>query len=146
YLPRLATLTFQEQLGSMLDKSQRVTSLVEMVGGHIGLDATHVAVAQQAAHLAKADLATQRVVEMTSLQGTMGREYALLNGYPPGVADASVGHWPPRGADGSPPASAPGALLALTDRLDSLVGLFAVGLVLKPTAGPYGLRRAALGI
>jgi glycyl-tRNA synthetase len=146
YLPRLATLTFQEQLGSMFDKSQRVTSLVETVGGQVGLDATHVAVAQQAAHLAKADLATQMVVEMTSLQGTMGREYALLNDYPPDVADAIFEHWQPRGADDSLPASVPGALLALTDRLDSLVGLFAVGLAPKSTADPYGLRRAALGI
>ncbi|MAS35939.1 MAG: glycine--tRNA ligase subunit alpha/beta [Anaerolineaceae bacterium] len=146
YLPRLSTLTFQEKLGSMLDKNQRVSSLVESVGNQIGLAATVVAVAQRAAHLAKADLATQMVVEMTSLQGTMGREYALLSGYPEEVADSIFEHWQPRGADDALPASLPGALLALTDRLDSLVGLFGVGLAPKSTADPYGLRRAALGI
>lgn len=146
YLPRLATLTFQEQLGSMLDKNERVASLIGPVGQQIGVDATPVSVAQRAAYLAKADLATHVVVEMTSLQGSMGREYALLNGYPPDVADAIFEHWQPRGADDSLPASVPGALLALTDRLDSLVGLFGVGLAPKSTADPYGLRRAALGI
>ncbi len=146
YLPQLATLTFQEKLGSMLDKNQRVTSMVEMIGSALGVSATAVAVAQRAAHLAKADLATHMVVEMTSLQGVMGREYALLNGYPPDVADAIFEHWQPRGADDALPASTPGALLALTDRLDSLVGLFGVGLAPKSTADPYGLRRAALGI
>ncbi|MBZ0303535.1 MAG: glycine--tRNA ligase subunit beta [Anaerolineae bacterium] len=146
YLPRLATLTFHEQLGSMLDKSQRVTSLVEAVGHTLGVNATVSAVAQRAAHLAKADLATQMVVEMTALQGTMGREYALLNGYTPDVAEAIYEHWLPRGADDQLPTGRPGALLALTDRLDSLVGLFAAGLAPKSTADPYGLRRAALGI
>jgi glycyl-tRNA synthetase len=146
YLPRLATLTFQEKLGSMLDKNERVASLVGVVGKKLGVDAAPSAVAQRAAHLAKADLATHLVVEMTSLQGAMGREYALLNGYPPDVADAIVEHWQPRGSDDDLPASLPGALLALADRLDSLVGLFGVGLAPKSTADPYGLRRAALGI
>jgi glycyl-tRNA synthetase len=146
YLPRLATLTFQEQLGSMLDKNQRVAALVGTVGAHLKLDTTPIAVAQQAAHVAKADLATQMVVEMTSLQGVMGREYALLNGATPDVADAIYEHWQPRGVDDRLPASVPGALLALTDRLDSLVGLFAAGLAPRSTADPYGLRRAALGV
>ena len=146
YLPRLATLTFQEELGSMLDKNQRVASLVEGMGTLLAVDATVLGVAQRAAHLAKADLATQMVVEMTSLQGAMGREYALLNGYPPDVADAIYEHWQPRGAGDDLPASLPGALLAVVDRLDSLVGLFAVGLAPRSTADPYGLRRAALGV
>ena len=146
YLPRLGTLIFQEKLGSMLDKSQRVAGLVDAVGGVLGLDSTDIAIAQRAAHIAKADLATQMVVEMTSLQGTMGREYALLGGYPPDVADVIYEHWLPRGADDTLPASQAGALLALADRLDSLVGLFAVGLAPRSTADPYGLRRAALGV
>ena len=146
YLPRLATLTFQEKLGSMLDKNERVVGLIRPLGDLLGLDTTAVAVAQRAAHLAKADLATQMVVEMTSLQGTMGREYALRSGYPPEVADAIFEHWLPRGADDLLPASAAGALVALADRLDSLTGLFAAGLAPRATADPYGLRRAALGI
>ena len=146
YLPRLATLTFQEKLGSMLDKNERVAGLVGPLGGLLGLPAAAVAVAQRAAHLAKADLATQMVVEMTSLQGAMGREYALRSGCPPEVANAIFEHWLPRGADDSLPASAAGALVALADRLDSLTGLFAAGLAPRATADPYGLRRAALGI
>jgi glycyl-tRNA synthetase len=130
----------------MFDKNERVASLIQGAGGQIGLDATLIAVAQQAAQLAKADLATQMVVEMTTLQGTMGRAYALLNGYPAEVADAIFEHWQPRGADDGLPASLPGALLAVTDRLDSLVGLFGVGLAPRATADPYGLRRSALGI
>ncbi len=146
YLPRLATLTFQEKLGSMLDKNERVAGLVGPLGDLLGLPAAAVAVAQRAAHLAKADLATQMVVEMTSLQGAMGREYALRSGCPPEVANAIFEHWLPRGADDSLPASAAGALVALADRLDSLTGLFAAGLAPRATADPYGLRRAALGI
>jgi glycyl-tRNA synthetase len=110
------------------------------------MPANDLDIAQQAAWIAKADLATQMVVEMTSLQGTMGREYALLNQYPPAVADAIFEHWLPRGADDALPSSLAGVLLGLTDRLDSLVGLFGVGLAPRATADPYGLRRAALGI
>ena len=146
YLPRLHTLTFQEKLGSMLDKNNRVAGLIEPMGAVFGMDAGAVAIAQQAAGVAKADLATQMVVEMTSLQGTMGREYALRSGYPRTVADAIFEGWLPRSADDTLPASAAGTLLALTDRLDSLVGLFAAGLAPQATADPFGLRRAALGI
>ncbi|GAB4309661.1 MAG: glycine--tRNA ligase [Phototrophicales bacterium] len=146
YLPRLSTLTFQEHLGSMLDKNHRVAGLVAGLGNLFGIDSTDIAIAERAAQIAKADLATQMVVEMTSLQGTMGREYALLSGYPQEVADAIFEHWLPRHAGDMLPASPSGTLLALTDRLDSLVGLFAAGLAPKSTADPYGLRRAALGI
>jgi glycyl-tRNA synthetase len=146
FLPRLATLTFQEKLGSMLDKNERIARLVEPIGKLLNIDATSATIAQRAAHVIKADLATQMVVEMTSLQGTMGREYALLAGYTRDIANAIFEHWLPRGADDMLPASPAGTLLALIDRLDSLVGLFAVGLAPKSTADPYGLRRAASGI
>lgn len=146
FRPRLGTLTFQEKLGSMLDKSERLTRIVEPLGMLLGLPADDIAIALRAAPLAKADLATQMVVEMTSLQGTMGREYARLSGEPEAVADAIFEHWLPRGADDSLPASNAGALLAIADRLDSLAGLFAAGLAPQSTADPYGLRRAALGI
>ncbi|RMF81389.1 MAG: glycine--tRNA ligase subunit beta [Chloroflexi bacterium] len=146
YLQRLSTLVFQEKLGSMRDKNERVAGLIEAMGNLLGMDATDVGIAQRAAHLAKADLGTQMVIEMTSLQGTMGREYALLEGYPQEVADAIFEHWLPRGADDALPKSDAGILIALTDRLDSLVGLFAVGITPRATADPYGLRRAAQGI
>ena len=146
FLPRLSTLTFHEKLGSMLEKSERVAALTPMLAVLVGTGPTEIAIAEQAAYLAKADLATQVVVEMTSLQGTMGREYARRGGYPQAVADAIYEHWLPRGADDDLPQSPAGVLLALADRLDSLTGLFAVGLAPQSTADPYGLRRAALGI
>ena len=146
YLPRLGTLTFQEHLGSMLDKNDRVAGLVGGLGDLFGVDSTDTVIAERAAKIAKADLATNMVVEMTSLQGTMGREYALLSGYPQEVANAVFEHWLPRNAGDKLPASPSGTLLALSDRLDSLVGLFAAGLAPKSTADPYGLRRAALGV
>ena len=86
------------------------------------------------------------VVEMTSLQGLMGREYALREGYDPAIAQAIFEHWLPRGAGDSLPESDAGRLLAIADKLDSLVGLFAVGLAPKSTSDPYGLRRNALGV
>ncbi len=146
FLPRLGTLTFQEQLGSMLDKNHRVAGLISGLGDLLGMDATEVAIAERAAQIAKADLGTNMVVELTSLQGAMGRIYALKAGYPQDVADAVYEHWLPRSADDDLPTSQPGTLLALADRLDSLVGLFGAGLAPKSTADPYGLRRAALGV
>jgi len=146
YLPRLGTLTFQTDLGSMLEKNERVAETVTGLGDLLGIDATDVSIAQRASHIAKADLATNMVVEMTSLQGIMGREYALKEGYPADVANTIFEHWLPRSAGDSLPSSNAGILLAIADKLDSLVGLFAVGLAPKSTSDPYGLRRNALGI
>ncbi|MEQ8672842.1 MAG: glycine--tRNA ligase subunit beta [Aggregatilineales bacterium] len=146
YLTRLGTLTFHEKLGSMLAKNQRVAGLVSGLGDLFGTGSTDVAIAERAAHIAKADLATNMVVEMTSLQGVMGREYALKSGFPEEVANTIFEHWLPRSAGDILPSSDAGALLALADRLDSLVGLFGAGLAPRSTADPYGLRRAALGL
>jgi glycyl-tRNA synthetase len=146
YLERLSTLTFQEELGSVLDKNNRVAGLVKPFGELLGAADDLIEVAQGAARLAKADLATQMVIEMTSLQGTMGRIYAERGGTDPDVANANFEHWLPRGAGDRLPSSPAGILLALLDRLDSLVGLFAVGLAPTGSADPYALRRAALGV
>lgn len=146
YLPRLGTLTFQEKLGSMLDKNNRVAGLVPAVGQLLGIKQADLDIARRAADLAKADLATQLVVEMTSLQGIMGRYYALHSGESEAVAQAIFEHWLPRGAGDSLPESTAGTLLAITDRLDSLVGLFAAGLAPTASADPFALRRAALGV
>ena len=143
YLPRLGTLTFQEKLGSMRDKAERLGKLVPTLGEMIGASGADLKTAERAAQLAKADLATQMVVEMTSLQGIMGRYYALRQGEPEAVADAIFEHWLPRGAGDILPQSAPGVLLALADRLDSLVGLFAAGLAPTASADPFALRRGA---
>ncbi|MCL7454791.1 MAG: glycine--tRNA ligase subunit beta, partial [Anaerolineae bacterium] len=146
FLPRLDTLTFQEKLGSMLDKSKRLEELVPAVGRALGLGDDEQAAARRAAHLCKADLATQLVVEFTSLQGIMGREYARLSGEQEAVAQAIFEHYLPRSADDDLPETLPGLALGLADRLDSLVGLFGIGLAPSGSADPYHLRRAALGI
>jgi glycyl-tRNA synthetase len=146
YLPQLETLTFQAKLGSMRQKNGRVAKTVAGLGKLLGFDSPTIDIAEEAAAIAKADLTTSMVVEMTSLQGVMGREYALREGVDPSVAQVIFEHWLPRGADDSLPASDSGRLLAIADKLDSLAGLFAVGLAPKSTSDPYGLRRNALGI
>ena len=146
FLPRLDTLTFQEKLGSMLDKSKRLEALAPIVGQALDLNPEEQAVLARAAHLAKADLATQLVVELTSLQGLMGREYARLSGEPEAVAVAIWESYLPRSASDGSPESKSGLALGLADRIDSLMGLFAVGLAPTGSADPYQLRRAALGI
>ena len=146
FLPRLATLTFQKKLGSMLDKAQRLERLTGALAPRLGLDPAETAVALRAAHLAKADLATQMVVEMTSLQGIMGAEYAGRSGEPREVSLAIREQYLPAGAADALPASRPGLALALADRLDSLAGLFAAGLAPTGSADQFGLRRAALGV
>ncbi len=140
FLPRLATLTFQTKLGSMLDKSGRIERSVEALHPLLGLEADEAIFARRAAHLAKADLVTRMVIEMTSLQGVMGREYALRSGENPAVADAIGEQYQPV------PRSRPGLAVALADRLDSLAGLFAAGLAPTGAKDPFGLRRAAIGV
>ncbi|MGD2143586.1 MAG: glycine--tRNA ligase subunit beta [Anaerolineae bacterium] len=145
-LPRLDTLTFQEQLGSVLDKTHRLEKLVPRLARMVGLGPQETDLAVRAAQLCKADLATQMVVEHTSLQGVMGREYALKSGESPEVAQAISEHYLPRTAGGPVPESRIGVTVGLADRLDSLIGLFAVGLIPSGSADPYGLRRDALGL
>lgn len=100
----------------------------------------------RAATLAKADLLTDMVGEFPDLQGLMGREYALASGEDPVVAQAIFEQYLPRGADDAVPASDAGALVALAEKLDALVGCFSIGLIPTSTSDPYALRRAALGV
>ncbi|MCP4535939.1 MAG: glycine--tRNA ligase subunit beta [Chloroflexi bacterium] len=146
FLPRLNTLTFQEQLGSMLDKTYRIEKLVSQLGPVIGLSDDETETAQRAAHLCKADLATQMVVEMTSLQGIIGKEYALKSGESPAVAKAISGHYLPRSADDALPKTRISLIVGMANRLDSLAGLFAVGLAPTGSSDPYQLRRDAMGL
>ena len=145
---RLATdtLTFQAKLGSMLDKSGRIEDLVIALAPKIGLTPTEEKHARRAGSLCKADLASEMVVEMTALQGVMGRYYALDAGEPAEVADAIAEHYLPKSAGDASPKSKVGLAVALADRLDSLTGLFAAGLAPTGNKDPFGLRRAALGL
>jgi glycyl-tRNA synthetase len=146
FVPQLSTLTFQQDLGSMLDKAGRLKSLVPRLAGRLGLSPAELTIAERAAELAKADLATQMVIEFTSLQGILGRDYALRSGEEPAVAQAIFEHYLPRSADDVLPESKAGIAVGIADRLDSLVGLFAAGLEPSGSADPYALRRAALGL
>jgi glycyl-tRNA synthetase len=146
YLPKLARLTFQFKLGSMLDKTRRIEALVGDLDASLGLSEAEKALALRAAQLCKADLATHMVVEMTSLQGTMGRYYALDSGEAEGVALAIFEHYLPRYAGDLTPRSRPGLAVSTADRLDSLMGLFAAGLAPTGNKDPFALRRAALGL
>jgi glycyl-tRNA synthetase len=145
-LTKLGTLTFQHKLGSMLDKSQRITALVKHLGSKLGLSADEMKTAERAATLCKADLVTHMVVEMTSLQGVMGRYYARYSGEPDDVAQAIYDHYLPRFAGDAMPSSKVGLAIGLADRLDSLTGLFAAGLAPTGTKDPFAQRRAALGL
>jgi glycyl-tRNA synthetase len=146
YVPRLEALTFQAELGSMLDKSRRIERLVERLADPFELTTSERGTALRAARLCKADLATQMVRDMTSLQGAMGRYYALQSGEPQAVAEAILEHYQPRTTGDELPKSGPGVVLAVADRLDSLAGLFAIGVQPTGTRDPYAMRRAALGV
>ncbi len=146
YLPKLNTLTFQVKLGSMLDKTHRITALVDDLDAQLELNPGELVAARRAAELCKADLATKMVVEMTSLQGEIGRYYALDSGETQAVADAIFEHYLPRHAGDNSPTSRPGLIVGLADRLDSLAGLFAAGLKPSGKKDPFALRRAAIGV
>jgi glycyl-tRNA synthetase len=146
YLPRLRTLAFQADLGSMWDKSQRICRLVERLGEQLGLNPEVRSVARRAAELCKADLVTKMVVEMTSLQGVMGRYYALRSGESDSVATAIFEHYLPRFAGDIAPTTLAGLVVGLADRLDTLAGLFALGLAPTGAKDPFAQRRAALGL
>jgi glycyl-tRNA synthetase len=152
YLPRLDTITFQGKLGSMLDKTRRIESLVEPIAGQLQVARGELQVAKKAARLSKADLATNMVVEITALQGTMGRAYYRITSQDAdtveteAVAQAIYEHYLPRYAGDATAKSDAGLAVALADKLDSIAGLFAVGLAPKGNADPFALRRAAIGI
>lgn len=146
FTPRLETLTFHEKLGSMLEKVGRLEKLGPQIAEMLAGDPTATDTTAQAAALCKSDLMTAMVVEMTSLQGVMGEIYAARSGAPPAVAQAIREHYLPRFAGDVIPESLPGLALSLADKLDSLAGLFGVGVTPSGSADPFGLRRAALGV
>lgn len=146
YLEDLELLTFETSLGNMLAKSERVEALVGDLARPLDLTDDERRYALRAAHLSKADLATQMVVEMTSLQGQMGRIYALRGGESPEVALAIEEHYMPRFSGDHVPGSRAGLAVGLADRIDSLVGLFAVGMQPSGAGDPFALRRTAIGL
>ena len=149
YLPKLERITYESRLGSYRDKVERVRSIARWLAEqwfNLGLLQAHVAEADRAAELAKCDLATEMVREFTELQGIVGGLYARAQGEPVEVADAVYDHYRPVGLDDPIPRNLTGCAVALADKLDSVVGCFAVGVVPTGSSDPYALRRAALGI
>ncbi|MCE5207008.1 MAG: glycine--tRNA ligase subunit beta [Chloroflexi bacterium] len=146
FLPKLDTLVFQKDLGSMLDKTHRVTELAKQLGSQAGITGDELEHLLRAARLAKADLVTHMVVEMTSLQGIMGRYYAQQSGEDPLTAEAIYEHYLPAFAGDVLPTTRVGFVLGLADRLDSLIGLFAAGMAPTGTKDPFAQRRMALGV
>jgi glycyl-tRNA synthetase beta chain len=142
-LPGLAAVTFQAQLGSQAQRTERIEALAAAIAANIGAD---VAASRRAALLCKCDLLSAMVGEFPELQGIMGRYYALADGEADSVAEAIREHYLPRGAGDGLPASALGDALALADKLDALAGIFAIGQKPSGTRDPFGLRRAAIGV
>jgi glycyl-tRNA synthetase beta chain len=146
WLERLDTVVFQEKLGTVAQKAARVERLTARLASLLEAPADQAAYAARAAHLAKADLVTNCVVEFTDLQGTMGRHYALAAGEAPEVAAAIEEHYRPRYAGDEPPASLAGRLVSIADKADTIAGIFAAAMAPKGTSDPFALRRAAIGI
>ena len=143
YLPQLETVTFQEDLGSLRAKVDRIVKIAGQIATQLQLgesDRQHV---ERAALLCKADLVTQMVYEFPELQGIMGQKYAIASGEAPEVATAIFEHYLPRGADDILPQSLTGQVVGLADRLDTLVSIFGLGLIPSGSSDPFALRRAA---
>jgi len=143
---KLKNVAFHEKIGSMYEKMQRVQAMAKIIGEHVGLSETELADLQRAAQIYKFDLVTNMVDEFPELQGIMGEKYALLKGEKPAVAQAIREHYMPIASEGQLPASNIGAVLAIADKLDSVLSFFAAGLKPKSSSDPYALRRQTYGI
>jgi glycyl-tRNA synthetase beta chain len=144
---KLAPVVFQAKLGDRAktvgEKLRRIEAVVASLAGRVACDRD---IALRVARLCKADLSSSVVGEFPELQGVMGKHYARLAGLPEGVAVAIEEHYFPKGQGGALPSTAEGALVAIADRIDTLVGCFAAGLAPSGSADPFGLRRAAIGV
>jgi glycyl-tRNA synthetase beta chain len=143
YQEQLKSVTYQQALGSLWDKSVRVAELARVIANRVGVDA---AAATHAASLSKCDLLTRMVGEFPELQGVMGRYYASHDGEPADVAAALDSYYQPRFGGDAIAAGKLGQVLAVAERLDTLAGIFAVGMKPGGNKDPFALRRAALGL
>ncbi len=146
YLPQLEKVTFQEDLGSVRTKVDRIVQIAGKITEQLQLDVNQRQNIQRAALLIKADLVTQMVYEFPELQGIMGEKYALASGETAEVAKAIFEHYLPRNADDILPQTITGQVVALADKLDTLVSIFGLGLIPTGSSDPFALRRAANAI
>ena len=143
YLSLLDRVVFQDKIGSVGDKSRRMAVISEKIAEDLSMEISTVS---RAARLSKCDLMTLMVGEFPELQGVMGRHYALSSGESSDVAEAIGEHYSPRFAGDDIPASLAGKIVSLSDRVDTLVGIFAAGLRPSGNKDPFALRRSALGL
>jgi len=149
FLPALSKVTFQEKLGSVADKVTRLRAIAQIVVNaisNLSPTAAEQAEIDCTAALCKADLVSQMVKEFPELQGTMGYYYAQTSGESATVAQGIREHYQPRGAGDALPQSLPGQITAIADRLDTLVGIFGLGIIPTGSSDPFALRRAATGV
>lgn len=146
YVEELKNLTFFEGLGSMYQKTQRLVELTEKFQQELNLGDDIKEDLARASYLSKADLVTKMVIEFTELQGTMGKIYAANSGEEPRVANAIEEQYKPRSANDDLPESMVGIVLSLADKMDSIVGLYAIEKYVTGSQDPFALRRAALGV
>ena len=146
YVEKLKSVSFHDKISTMYEKMQRVAVIAANLGQKLGLTDAQIKDVVRAAHIYKFDLVTGMVGEFAELQGVMGEKYALLNGENPVVAQAIREHYMPISADGDLPESTVGAVLAIADKLDSILTFFAAGMIPSGSNDPYALRRQATGI
>ena len=142
-LPKLEHVVYHNKIGSQAQRIERLQTIAAHIAKALGAD---VAAAERAARLAKADLVTEMVGEFPELQGTMGKYYAVLDGEQPEIAAAIEQHYQPRFAGDKLPESPIATAVALADKLETLVGIWGIGLIPTGDKDPYALRRAALGV
>ena len=143
---KLKNVTFHEKIGSMYKKMQRVGLISQVIGKRVGLSEEELTDLKRASEIYKFDLVTNMVNEFPELQGIMGEKYALLKGEKPAVATAIREHYMPFSSEGELPKTAIGAVLAIADKIDSVLGFFAVGMIPSGSNDPYALRRQTYGI
>lgn len=142
----LTKIVFQEGLGNLADKTERLLKLGRVFGEECGLHEDAAVVLERATELAKTDLTTDMVTEFTELQGVMGKEYALLDGESPEVAEAIFEQYLPRFAGDVLPQTEAGKVLSIIDKVDNIVATFSRGLIPTGSQDPYALRRQTIGI
>jgi glycyl-tRNA synthetase beta chain len=146
YLPELETMTFQEDLGSVRDKVNRIIQAADLITKQLDLNQTEQENIQRTALLCKADLVSQMVYEFPELQGVMGEKYARAKGEDETVAKGIFEHYLPRGVGDDYPSTLTGQVVGIGDKLDTIVSIFGLGMIPKGSSDPFALRRAANGI
>ncbi|MEG4976531.1 glycine--tRNA ligase subunit beta [Microcoleus sp. K4-B3] len=146
YLPKLEKVTFQEDLGTVRAKVDRLCKIASLIANQLQITGEEQAYIARAALLCKADLVTQMVYELPEMQGIMGQKYALASGEPEAVATAIFEHYLPKGAGDNLPQTLTGQVVGIADKLDTLVSIFGLGMLPTGSSDPFALRRAANAI